>query len=750
LDSIRKRMAYYWILLEAIGAYWTAYYWTTIGALVENRQILRVENLKTWFPTTAGISKAVDGIDFVVEAGKTLAIVGESGCGKSVTAMSIMRLLKSSQVTHPAGKVLFGGKDLLLASDQEMSEIRGRHLGMIFQEPMTALNPVLTIGEQVSEPLLKHLRMSRPEAKERVVALLKEMGMRNPALVFDNYPHQLSGGMRQRVVIALAMACNPQILICDEPTTALDVTIQAQILQLLKKLQKEKGTALVLITHDLGVVNQMADEVLVMYSGKVCERGSKSQIMHHPSHPYTRLLLGCVPQIGNRSQRLPVIPGQVRPATQFAEVGCRFAERCDIVRPECHTKTPELRSVSELSQQVACDQIEVELRKREKIEKKEKQVEQAEQEGQEVQEFEVEVRMEDGNGVTKDEQAPLISLQKLKVHFPVKEGFFKRTVAHIKAVDGIDLDILPGQTLAIVGESGCGKSTLGQSLLSLIPEREGAVYFDGADLLSLAGAKLRQQRRHLQMIFQDPYGSLNPRMTVRQIVGEGLEVHFKHESEEQKEKRILQVFEDVGLHPSWIDRYPHQFSGGQRQRIAIARALILQPRFIVLDEATSALDVSVQAQVLNLLRDLQQKYQLTYLFITHDIGVVSYMAHWTAVMYLGRIIEYGPTEKVLTAPVHPYTRGLLAAVPQLDGQPRDGAMMSNPVPLGDVPSPIERPTGCHFHPRCPIIANLPATDAFRLRCHSLYPEKFINQSALQNYYFSHCHLNLNQHLLPDP
>ncbi len=658
-------------------------------------KVLEVKNLKTYFKVEGSDAKAVDDVSFDVFEGECLALVGESGCGKSVTALSILRLLVQTSAFHPSGQILFDGLNLLELNDKQLEQIRGHKIGMIFQEPMMALNPVYSIGTQLREPLMKHLGLNFERANERAESLLNSVGMRNPEIILESYPHQLSGGMKQRIMIAMAMSCEPRILICDEPTTALDVTIQAQILTLIKELQLKTKTAVILITHDLGVVNLMADRVMVMYSGRLAELGLRKEIIRSPQHPYTAKLIECIPREGKRDESLPVIPGMVRVATDFSDVGCRFSERCDFAQKQCQSLDPPLVTL-ESGQVVACHFVgDPEFRNKVKQN----------------------LRMVSSVQTPTSTGGTLLKIQGASTFFPVRGGFFKRIVNYVKAVDDVSLDVPEGLTVAVVGESGCGKSTLGQSLLRLIPEASGGVYYDGSNVLKISSTQMKKYRSDLQIIFQDPYGSLNPRMTIRQIIVEGLKIHFPSQTIKQHYERIKKVLTEVGLPENTMYRYPHEFSGGQRQRIAIARAVVLEPKFIVLDEATSALDVSVQAQVLNLLRQLQLKYKLTYLFITHDIGVVSYIAHKIAVMYLGRIVEFGEAEEVLSNPQHPYTKSLLDAVPSIDV---DKAL---PEPMkGDVPSPIDRPAGCHFHPRCSLFDSCQSKSWSEL-CPKVYPEE---------------------------
>ena len=664
--------------------------------------LLEVETLRTYFPTAQGVARAVDGISFTLDEGESVALVGESGCGKSVTAMSIMRLLTSSGSYHPSGAVRFAGLDVLQAPERTLQTIRGNRMAMIFQEPLTALNPVFTIANQLREPLLLHQGLPTAEAEQRCLALLGQMGIAAPEVVMRSYPHQLSGGMRQRVMIAMAIACRPQLIIADEPTTALDVTVQAQILHLLKTLQHEMGLALLLITHDLGIVNQMSDRILVMYAGHLVESGPCQEVLRHPQHPYTQKLLQSIPRGVPRGQRLRVIRGMVHEATAVVS-GCRFAERCDAATERCRAAAPPL-FVTPTGRQVACyiadPQEPLQLA--------------ADHDTAWLAPDHASPALAPASVPVPGQAPPLVELRQLTTHFPIKKGFWQRVVGYVRAVDGVSLAIPEGMTLGLVGESGCGKTTLGHSLLRLEEHARGQVLFAGQDVLGLSTRAMRPMRRAMQIIFQDPFSSLNPRLPVEEIVGEGLRVHEAHLTPGEYQRRVAAALEEVGLEAAAAQRYVHEFSGGQRQRLALARALVLRPRFIVLDEATSSLDVSVQAQILNLLRDLQARYGLTYLFITHDLGVVEYLAHEVAVMYLGRLVEYGDTTSVFSHPQHPYTQSLLASVPSLHSR--------NPAPplLGDVPSPVAPPSGCHFHPRCPVFAA--ASTTLSTLCPTQYPE----------------------------
>ena len=652
--------------------------------------MLRVENLKTHFKVGFDkIARAVDGISFEIEAGETLAMVGESGCGKSQTALSIMRLIAENGF-HPTGKMFLEGKDLFALREEEMRAIRGNDIAMIFQEPMTSLNPLYRIGNQLEEPLRLHRQMQKGPARKTAIELLDQVGIPDPERRIDTFPHELSGGMKQRVMIAMALACEPKLLIADEPTTALDVTIQAQVLHLMSELQKEKGMAILLITHDMGIVNQMADKVCVMYAGQVAEQGTREQVFSRMAHPYTRRLMDSIPKPGDAPYLLKTIPGLVPPATEYEDV-CRFADRCAFVFDDCRKKDPP---TVELEPGHGVDCLLYENSKTHEIVRDDKREPAPEK------------------VVQSDD---LVSIRNVRTWFPVHKGVFRRIANYVKAVDNVDLDIRRGSTVALVGESGCGKTTLGESILRLNREVRGNILFDSHSVMDLEGAELKAMRRHMQIVFQDPYGSLSPRMRVFDIVGEGLNIHHPELSPEQARRRIGAVLEEVGLHASVADRYPHEFSGGQRQRISIARSLILEPEFLVLDEPTSALDVSVQAQVLNLLRDLQSRRGLTYLFITHNLNVVQYMADEVAIMYLGRVVEYGPVKELFENPRHPYTRSLLEAVPNL------GERVEFKTIVGDVPSPLNPPSGCHFHPRCPIYLNEPEGSPLRQKCKGEYP-----------------------------
>ena len=524
--------------------------------------LLSVRDLSVMFRQDGKETLAVDHISFEINSGETLALVGESGSGKSVTALSILKLLSYPMASHPSGEILFDNKDLMKLDEKSLQKVRGKDIAMIFQEPMTSLNPLHTVERQVSEVMKVHEGMSDKDARQRTIELLTQVGIREPEKRLSSFPHQLSGGQRQRVMIAMALANNPKLLIADEPTTALDVTVQAQILELLEKLKQERSMSMLFITHNLGIVRKFADRVCVMTGGKIVETGKTADIFNHPQHDYTKKLLAAEPK---------------------------------------------------------------------------------------------------GNPPKADKNAPVVMEgEKVRVWFPVKKGFFRRTVDYIKAVNDIDVTIREGQTLGVVGESGSGKTTLGLALTRMISS-QGHIRFNGKDIEHFSFKQMRPLRRHIQIVFQDPFGSLSPRMSVGEIIAEGLLIHEKNLNYEERDERVVRALEEVDLDPETRNRYPHEFSGGQRQRIAIARAMVLNPRFVMLDEPTSALDMSVQAQVVDLLRTLQQKHNLAYLFISHDLKVVKALANDLIVMRNGQMVEHGPAEEVFSSPKTEYTRALMNA-----------------------------------------------------------------------------------------
>ncbi|BAN34997.1 peptide ABC transporter ATPase [Sulfuricella denitrificans skB26] len=635
--------------------------------------LLVVENLRVRLDAGKTQVRAVDGVSFSIDPHETFALLGESGCGKSMTALSLMRLLPEAGHIE-TGKVLLDGLDLLGLPEIAMRAVRGKRIAMIFQEPMTSLNPVMTIGQQIAETLHRHTDLRGEAAQGRVLELLDAVGIPAPQARYHDYPFQFSGGMKQRVMIAIALACEPDLLIADEPTTALDVTIQAQVLELLRRLQHERGMAVMLISHDLGVVSEMAQRVAVMYAGEIVEMAGREEFFANPQHPYTRKLFASLPGAARRGQQLEIIRGSVPPLDQEFS-GCRFAGRCDFAWQKCREEVPAWSEVTS-GHQVRCHLLE--------------SPEHAACEAAATLPSPVvlpEVRAD----------RPLLEVADLKVHFPIHKGLFKRVAGHVRAVDGVSLAIHSGRTLALVGESGCGKTTVGKSILQLIRPTAGSVRFSGDELTQLKGATLRARRTNFQIVFQDPYSSLDPRMRVADIIEEGMIALGAASSSGDRQNSMDRLLQQVGLSPDSKYRYPHEFSGGQRQRIAIARALAVKPQLIVCDEPTSALDVSVQAQILNLLKGLQDELGLAYLFITHNLAVVEYFAHEVAVMYLGRIVERGTVEEVMQSPRHPYTRALLSAVPVVVGDARREIIRL----AGDLPSPANPPSGCHFHPRCP-------------------------------------------------
>ena len=665
--------------------------------------LLQVKNLKTYF--NVGINKvarAIDGISFNLEEGKTLAIVGESGCGKTQTAFSIIRLIANNGF-HPSGEIYFNKRKLSNLTELEMQSIRGNDISMIFQEPMTSLNPLYRIGNQLEEPLYQHRKIAKGPARKLAIELLNQVGIPDPHKRVDCFPHELSGGMKQRVMIAMALACKPKLLIADEPTTALDTTIQAQVLKLMSDLQKETGMSILLITHDMGIVNQIADDICIMYAGRIAEKGSRDNILKNMAHPYTRHLMNSIPKVKDTGFILNTLPGMVSEATDYG-TGCLFTERCSQAMDICK-KIDSPQYTIEPNHFTFCHLYE---------------------HGTLPQEIAIPGSIKSPERSTENKS--ILSIKALRTWFPVRKGVFLRIANYIKAVDNVDLEIQKGSTLALVGESGCGKTTLGESILKLTGESQGEVIFEGLDIMKLNKTELKKIRNQMQIVFQDPMGSLSPRMTVEDIVGEGLQVHSKDMGLIERRKKTEDVLNEVGLPKSSISRYPHEFSGGQRQRIAIARALILEPRFLVLDEPTSALDVCVQAQVLNLFKELQAKRKLTYLFITHNLGVVRYMADKVAIMYLGKIVENGSTNEIFQNPKHPYTKSLLESIPDIE------IRKAFQLITGDVPSPLNPPTGCHFHPRCPIFLNESDDSQLSHKCKKEYPKPVYTGTS-----FVRCH-----------
>jgi peptide/nickel transport system ATP-binding protein len=637
--------------------------------------ILQVENLHTWFFTDTGVVRAVDGVSFTLRPGETLGIVGESGSGKSVTAKSIIRLLE-----EPArivdGTISFRGRDMVHLSEEELRQIRGAEIAMVFQDPMTSLNPVLRIARQLIETMTAHRRFGVKAARERAVALLGRMGMATPDRAVNGWPHQFSGGMRQRVMLAMGFANEPALLIADEPTTALDVTIQAQILDLLRELNADLGTAVILISHDLGVIADVCSRVLVMYAGEVVEEGAPDDLLSDPRHPYTWALLHAAPRLDQANEgdrRLTTIEGQP-PDPRDWPTGCRFRARCPFARAEC-VEHPELLAVGK-DRAARCWVT---------------------QRGETLPPPRHARTATDARAV--GERPPLLRVRALAKHFILPRDSFLEPHRILRAVDGVDFDVFPGETVGLVGESGCGKSTLARVVMRLTEPTEGSIVFDGQDISHMSQSEIRPLRRRMQMIFQDPYASLNPRMTVAEILSGPLRLHGLVPAGGARE-RVRELLDLVGLPPTAAARFPHEFSGGQRQRISIARALAVEPAFIIGDEPISALDVNIQAQIINLMIGLQERLGLTYLFIAHDLAVVRHISDRIVVLYLGRVVETASSSELFARPLHPYTNSLISAVP--DPHPGHGPRR---IELrGEVPSAISPPSGCRFRTRCPAAA----------------------------------------------
>ena len=647
--------------------------------------IMQVRDLHVSFATEAGVCRAVRGVNFDLWRGRTLGIVGESGSGKSVTALSLIGLLDdNAKVT---GSIIMNGEELIGKTDEEMSEIRGERIAMVFQDPLSALTPMFTIGDQIAEGLITHHPdMSKQQIHDRCVELLDLVGIPQPEERLSSFPHQFSGGMRQRVMIAIAIANNPDVIIADEPTTALDVTIQAQILDVLAKAQKETGAAVVLITHDLGVVAGAADDILVMYAGRPVERASIDDVFQHPSMPYTMGLLGAVPKPHiAASQRLVPIQGNP-PSLVDIPKGCPFSPRCPLATPECSLSEPNLEVVDANSGHLAsCRRLQEIIDKNMKY----------------TDVFPVpDLLPADWADVPRDQRPVTLEVDHLVKHFPLTGGgMFRRTIGQVAAVDDVTFKIRQGETLALVGESGSGKSTTLMEIMNLMKPEDGRIVVLGHDLAELKKkAERKALRKDLQIIFQDPMSSLDPRMPIYDVLAEPLKVHKW--SKEKINRRIDELMELVGLNPDYVDRFPAQFSGGQRQRISIARALATDPKVLLLDEPIASLDVSIQAGIINLLEDLQAKLKISYLFVAHDLAVIRHISDRVAVMYLGQVVELGETEDVFTHPRHPYTQALLSAIPVPD--PVVERTRQRIILKGDLPSPSEKHPGCRFASRCPV------------------------------------------------
>ena len=566
-------------------------------------ELLQIKNLKISFLRDGEWNEAVHGIDFEMPRGKTLGIVGESGSGKSVSNLAVMRLLNERQSSISADEITLDGKDILHLSENEMHDIRGKRIAMIFQEPMTSLNPVFQCGFQVSEAILAHENVTEEEAKARVISLFKKVMLPRPEAIYKSYPHELSGGQKQRVMIAMALACNPEVLIADEPTTALDVTVQKEILKLLKELQKTENLSMIFISHDLGVVSEVSDDILVMHDGKVVEYGPSSRVLSDPKDPYTKGLLACRPPMDFRLRRLPIVKEFLDGTWSDT---ADFKQQLVVTQEERESHLKEIYS-----------------------------------------------------------HDPILKVEHLKTWFPLKKGVFNLVYDHVKAVDDVTFDVYPGETLGLVGESGCGKTTLGRSILRLVEPSDGKIIFEGNDVMSLKSNNLREYRKHAQIVFQDPYSSLNPRIRIGDAIAEPMLVHGLEPDAKKRRDKVCELLTEVGLQPEHYQRYPHEFSGGQRQRICIARALAVRPKLIICDESVSALDVSVQAQVLNLLNRLKKDFGFTYIFISHDLSVVRFMSDRILVMYNGKPVELGDADEIFNNPQNDYTKKLINAIPRL-------------------------------------------------------------------------------------
>jgi peptide/nickel transport system ATP-binding protein len=660
---------------------------TRAGAATEN--VLEIDGLRSFIRRRSGVVRAVDGVTFAVKPGETVGLVGESGCGKTMTGLSIMGLLPNGGYVAE-GAIRFCGADLAALREPAIRKVRGNEIGMVFQDPMTSLNPTMTIGHQIAEVVREHRRVSKPDAMARAQEILALVGMPQPAERLSYYPHQLSGGLRQRVMIGIALACEPKLLIADEPTTALDVTIQDQILVLLDELKRRLGMAVLLITHDLGVIAGRADRVLVMYAGKIVEKAATGDVFRRTRHPYTAALLESIPRLDQpTSQPLYSIPG-LPPDLMHPPAGCRFAPRCRFSTDACRGSEPALGGPDPDHPYACFHPVE-----RDSVPTR------------------AEVTEGRQRGSALRSSSDLLVLDHVVKEFPVTSGaVLRRQVGTVKAVSDVTLTIRCGETVGVVGESGCGKTTIGRMVVALERATSGQVIFEGQDLGSLPGPRLRRVRKDLQIMFQDPYASLDPRMRVGSILREPMQIQGLGSAAEQR-MRVADLLDEVGLSPRSTQLYPHEFSGGQRQRIGLARALALSPKLIVADEPVSALDVSIRAQILNLMRRLQAAHGLTYIVISHDLSAIRYLADRVGVMYLGKLIEVGSSTDIYERPAHPYTLGLLNTIPVPD--PHVERAKQGIAVAGELPSAMNPPSGCRFRTRCPAAQEICAAEEPVLR-----------------------------------